>query len=201
MQRPSDNKIIIIKRNTRLEDLIVRFNTAGQAEFYIEHLGADFSEYEIEHEQYQNSLKNTERQLRKLGLVQVLDRAFLPNFIFGPDDIIVVVGQDGLVANTLKYLDGQPVVAVNPDPDRWDGVLLPFEVKDVTTIVSEVIQHGRRHREITMARVELSTGLNLYGVNDLFIGPKSHVSARYLIQLGSKSEQQSSSGIIVSTGA
>ena len=44
MHRPEDNKIIIIKRATRLEELIARFNTAGQAEFYIKHLGADFSE-------------------------------------------------------------------------------------------------------------------------------------------------------------
>ena len=35
------------------------------------------------------------------------------------EDIVVVVGQDGLVANTLKYLQGQPVIAVNPD--RSDG--------------------------------------------------------------------------------
>ena len=40
----------------------------------------------------------------------------------------------------------------------------------------------------------------LYGVNDLFIGPKSHTSVRYKIKLGKLEEQQSSSGIIVSTG-
>jgi NAD kinase len=200
MKRLIDNKIILIKRSTRLEELVARFNTINQAKFYIEHLGADFSDYEIEHQQYMDSLKQTELQLRKLGLVQVLDRAFLPNFIFGRDDTIVVVGQDGLVANTLKYLNEQPVIAVNPDPGRWDGVLLPFKVADVTTIVTEVFLHGRRHCEITMAKAELSNGLNLYGVNDLFIGPKSHVSARYHIKVGVKSEQQSSSGIIVSTG-
>ena len=200
MQRLSDNKIILIKRSTRLEELVARFNTINQAKFYIEHLGADFSDYEIEHQQYLESVRQIEMQLRKLGLVQVLDRVFLPNFIFSSDDTIVVVGQDGLVANTLKYLNKQPVVAVNPDPDRWDGVLLPFTVKDVATIVTEVLLHGRKHREITMAKAKLSNRLKLYAVNDLFIGPKSHVSARYHIKAGEKSEQQSSSGIIVSTG-
>ena len=200
MQRLTDNKLMLIKRSTRLEELIARFNTLNQARFYIEHLGADFSDYEIEHQQYMNSLKQTEMQLRRLGLVHVLDRVFLPNFIFGRDDIIVVVGQDGLVANTLKYLDEQPVIAVNPDPGRWDGVLLPFKVEDVATIVSEVFLHGRGYCEITMAKAQLNDGLTLYGVNDLFIGPKSHVSARYEIKIGTQSEQQSSSGIIVSTG-
>jgi hypothetical protein len=34
----------------------------------------------------------------------------------------------------------------------------------------------------------------------LFIGPKSHVSARYVIRQGNYEEQHSSSGLIVSTG-
>ena len=43
---------------------------------------------------------------------------------FGPEDVIIAVGQDGLVANVAKYLDGQPVVGVNPDPQRNPGVLV-----------------------------------------------------------------------------
>jgi hypothetical protein len=37
-------------------------------------------------------------------------------------------------------------------------------------------------------------------VNDFFVGPKSHTSARYEIRLNERRETQSSSGIIVSTG-
>ncbi|MFT7387173.1 MAG: hypothetical protein ACI8VC_000410 [Candidatus Endobugula sp.] len=33
----------------------------------------------------------------------MVERNLLPNFIFGPEDIVVVIGQDGLVANPLKY--------------------------------------------------------------------------------------------------
>ncbi|WP_202799644.1 hypothetical protein [Rhodanobacter sp. 115] len=51
-----------------------------------------------------------------------------------------------------------------------------------------------------MARANLSDGQELYAVNDLFIGPRSHVSARYQIHQGGRSETHSSSGIIVSTG-
>jgi hypothetical protein len=125
--------------------------------------------------------------------VLVLDRAFLPNFVFGAEDTVVVLGQDGLVANSLKYLQEQPLIAVNPDPARWDGVLLPFEVKDVSKVVVDVFARKRTYREITMARAELNNGQKLYGVNDLFIGQKSHVSARYQISMGSREEKQSSS--------
>jgi len=200
MKRLTENKIILISRTSRLEELVARFNTLGQAKFYVEHLGADFSDYEVEHQNYKKALHETETQLRTLGRVQILDRAFLTNFVFGADDTIVVLGQDGLVANTLKYLQEQPVIAVNPDPVRWDGILLPFEVKDVSMVVADVFARRRTLREISMARAELNNGQILYGVNDLFIGPKSHISARYQISIGPKTERQSSSGIIVSTG-
>jgi NAD kinase len=200
MKRLTENKIILVSRATRLEELVARFNTVGQAKFYVEHLGADFSDYETEHGNYKNALRETQMQLEALGRVLVLDRAFLPNFVFGDEDTIVVLGQDGLVANSLKYLQEQPVIAVNPDPARWDGVLLPFEVKDVSKVVVDVFARKRTYREITMARAELNNGQKLYGVNDLFIGQKSHVSARYQISMGSRVEKQSSSGIIVSTG-
>lgn len=53
----------------------------------------------------------------------MIDRSLLPNFLFGDDDIVVAIGQDGLVANTLKYLTEQVLIGVNPDPHRWDGIL------------------------------------------------------------------------------
>jgi hypothetical protein len=52
-----------------------------------------------------------------------------------------------------------------------------------------------------MAQATLNDGQSLLAFNDLFIGVKSHLSARYRICLGQQAEQQSSSGIIVSTGA
>lgn len=200
MKRLTENKIILVTRTTRLEELIARFNTVEQAKFYVEHLGADFSDYETEHGKYRDAQRDTEAQLRQIGRVQTLDRAYLPNFVFGPEDTIVVLGQDGLVANTLKYVNERPVIAVNPDPKRWDGVLLPFQVPDVHKIVLDVFAKSRQSREITLAKASLNTGQVLYGVNDLFIGHRSHVSARYELRLGPKIEQQSSSGIIVSTG-
>ena len=36
-----------------------------------------------------------------------------------------MVGQDVLVANVAKYLSGQPVIGVNPEPERNSGVLVP----------------------------------------------------------------------------
>lgn len=200
MQPTTDRKIILLIRETRLAELIRRFNTLQQAQFYVEHLGADFSDYVAEDRQYQQAAQAAEMVLRRFGRVQKVDRRYLSNFIFGADDLVVVLGQDGLVANTLKYLDGQPVIGVNPDPGRWDGVLLPFVVADLAAVVPEALSGRRKIREVTMAKAMLNTGAVLYAVNDLFIGPQSHISARYTLSIDGKQERQSSSGIIVSTG-
>ena len=52
-----------------------------------------------------------------------------------------------------------------------------------------------------MAEAKLTDGQSLLAFNDLFIGPKTHVSARYRLAWGGQSEPQSSSGVLVSTGA
>src|SRR5882724_10646133 len=200
MNRLTDNKIVLVTRPTRLDELVIRFNTVSQARFYIEHQGADFTDYFREDETYHRALSEAQAVLARVGRVQTVDRGFLPNFVFAPDDTVVTLGQDGLVANTLKYLDGQPVVGVNPDPERWDGRLLSFRVSDLPTVMPDVMLRKRPARSVTMAKASLNNGQTLYGVNDLFIGPKTHSSARYLIRSGESSEAQSSSGVIVSTG-
>ena len=200
MDRLTENKIILVVRRTRLDELIARFNTEAQARFYVEHLGADFSDYQTEDATYKKAVREAEAILRRIGRLQIVDRRFVPNFIFGPQDTVVALGQDGLVANVLKYLDGQTLVGVNPDVKRWEGVLLPFAVRDLEQILPEVLAGKRRIQTVSIAEAVLNTGERICGVNDLFIGPRSHTSARYRIQMGKHAEDQSSSGIIVSTG-
>ena len=120
--------------------------------------------------------------------------------IFGKDDIVIAVGQDGLVANAMKYLDGQPLIGVNPDPARWDGVLLPFETGEIGKVLPKVINGTFDTKNVTMGKVETKDGQVLYAVNDFFIGVSNHTSARYNINYRNRVENQSSSGIIISTG-
>lgn len=194
------NKIIIVTRKTRLSELIYKYNTFEQAKFYIEHMGADFSDYIIEDETYRSAVKTVTEGCERLARVQVVDRESVPNMIFGENDIVVAVGQDGIVANTMKYLDGQPLIGINPDIRRWDGVLLPFEPEQISDIASNVIKGNFREKTVNMAEAVTTDGQHMLAVNDLFIGQKTHVSARYEICFQNRTENQSSSGIIVSTG-
>lgn len=194
-------KLVLVSRKTRLEELIARFNSRAQAKFYIEHAGGDFADYEREDDAYRAALDRVRRGL-ELGLkMQVMDRSLVPTYQFDERDLVVAVGQDGLVANTAKYVGEQPIVGVNPDPTRFDGVLLPFLPDQARLAVEGVLEGKARLRGVTLAEAALADGQRLLAFNDLFIGAKSHVSARYRIAWGGREEPQSSSGIIVSTGA
>jgi NAD kinase len=197
------DKVVLVVRKTRLEELIERFNTRAQAQFYIEHAGGDFGDYVGEDDAYRRALDVVRRALEGEAQlkVQVVERGFLPTFSFAPDDVVVTLGQDGLVANTAKYVGGQPIVAINPDPQRFDGVLLPFSPAEARAQVVRVATGEARLREVTLAEAVLADGQRLLAFNDLYLGAKSHVSARYTIDWRGRVEPQSSSGVIVSTGA
>jgi len=193
--------VIIVTRKTELDDLVARFNTRAQARFYLEQAGHSFERIEIAHEKHQQVLSRVRQAVPTGFKSQLIDREMVPRFTFGQADLVVTVGQDGLVSNTAKYLAGQPILAVNPDPEQFDGVLLPFTTDTVEQQLYETLFGPLQAKKVTLAKAELSDGQSLLAFNDFFIGARSHVSARYNIEIGSRRETQSSSGIIVSTGA
>lgn len=195
-----ENVIVVIGK-TRLEQLIERFNTKAQARFYIEHAGGNFSEYEAEHDAFKEALDKIIADTSGLVKHKVIERKFLPNFLFSAQDVVVALGQDGLVANAAKYVKQQPLLGVNPDPQRNDGILLPFIKETYRENLIRVLEENYQSTQVTMAQARTSDGQSLLAFNDLFIGPSSHTSARYHIQFNGKQEYQSSSGLIVSTGA
>ena len=197
---PEEGKVVLVVRETRLEQLVAQYNTLEQTQFVIESRGGTFEDTLAEHNAYREAIKTVQATLSDKARIQCVSREYLPNYIFGPEDIVVVIGQDGLVANTLKYLDGHPVIGINPEPSRYDGVLLPFEVKDLAKVFSDVSHARFQSREITMAQATLNDGQRMIAVNELFIGPRFQTSAFYDLRIDEKHERQSSSGVIVSTG-
>ncbi|MEZ4737923.1 MAG: sugar kinase [Flavobacteriales bacterium] len=190
---------IIVHGRTRLETLTERFNTRSQARFYIEQNGGDFSDYEREHDAFHSALDQVQRSLARTIKNKLVDRAFLPSFIFGNDHLVITIGQDGLLANAAKYVGGRPMIGVNPDPERYDGVLLPFSAKTCPAAVEQVLEGSYAFREASLAEAILNDGQRLLAFNDLFIGISDHTSARYRISFGKDQEEQSSSGVLVAT--
>jgi hypothetical protein len=162
---------------------------------------AALADYEDEDVAQRNTLQRLRKELDLGYPLKFVAREYLPTFDFRGCLAVVVVGRDGLVANAAKYVGDLPIVAVNPDPQRIDGVLLPFHVRQARQAVERTIGDRVKIREVTLAEVNLNDGQRMLAFNDFFVGCHSHVSARYVLRLADRAEPQSSSGMIVSTGA
>ncbi|MDX2061756.1 MAG: hypothetical protein SFY70_01710 [Bacteroidia bacterium] len=193
---------VVVCAETRLEQLQARFNTRAQTRFYLEQNGQDFAAYQAEHDTYHHSLEAVLKALARVLKVKPLERQYVARNLFADTEVVVVVGRDGLVANTAKYVGGRPLAGVNPDPSRNVGVLLPFGPDTLLAGLRPVLEgKAYPHRTVTLAEARLQDGQRLLAFNDLFVGAETHVSARYGLQYAGAHEDQSSSGLIVSTGA
>ena len=173
-------KLVVVKRKTMVEELVERHGTRGQARFLAENRGESFAGVEQAHETYEQARQALRKSLPAGIRSQWIDRGFLPNFLFGPHDL---------------------VITLDPDPERIDGFLVPFPIAGASAAVPAALAGSIPVRKITMARARLDDGQTIDAVNDLFIGIQSHASARYRIEYRRNVENQSSSGVIVSTGA
>jgi NAD kinase len=162
---------------------------------------AAFASYEQEDRAQHGTIDRLKKELDLGYPLKFVAREYLPTFDFRGCIAVVVVGRDGLVANSAKYVGELPIVAVNPDPQRIDGVLLPFHVRQARQAVQHAAENRAKIREVTLAEVNLNDGQRMLAFNDFFIGCQSHVSARYVLRVDNQEEPQSSSGLIVSTGA
>lgn len=193
-------RVVYVIRETDFELLLARHATRQQARFFLETRGQDLAVLEAGHEQFGAALRTARATAPEDWRQTVVRRAELDRFLFAPDDIVVALGQDGLVANVAKYLDGQPVLGVNAAPDMYDGVLMQVPMLRLGEALRASVAGEADCQLRTMAEGVLDTGDRLLALNELFIGHRSHQSARYLIDLAGESERQSSSGLIVATG-
>ncbi len=200
MSTPLSPRAVIVRRPTELELIIAQHGTRAQAAFYLERQGVRIDDVEERHRRLNAALLSVRSQVPRAWRQITLLRTDLDRFVFEESDIIVAVGQDGLVANVAKYLDGQYVIGVNPDRTQYEGVLVPHEVAAVGDLLADCIGQRAPSETRSMVEANLDDGQHLTALNEIFIGHHSHQSARYRLAIGATNERQSSSGIIVATG-
>ncbi len=197
-------RLIVVTRASPVEALVQRHGTQSQAKFYMAARKQRFDVVAAQDQAIQTGLATVLAAVPPDWRRVRVDRGDLDRFVFRPDDVVLVVGQDGLVANVAKYLDGQLCIGVNPDPQTWDGVLCRHRPEQVPAILRWVERRyptlGYTIEPRPLVVGEREDGQRLYALNELFIGHRSHQSARYTLQLGDRTERQSSSGIIACTG-
>ncbi|WP_411901824.1 NAD(+)/NADH kinase [Methylorubrum thiocyanatum] len=193
-------RAVFVTRETDYELLIARHATRGQARFFLESRGEGLAQVEARHERFHAVLARARAAVPGEWRQALVRRADLDRFLFGPDDVVVAVGQDGLIANVAKYLGAQPVIGVNPAPDLYDGVLARNPVERLPRLLPASVAGDVALERRTMVEAVIDGTERLFALNEIFVGHRSHQSARYRIEDGTASEDQSSSGLIVASG-
>lgn len=197
-------RLVILTRPSHKAELELRYGTVAQARFLMAQAArgaADFARAERDDVVQDDAARRIRMALPDDVTVVEIDRSQVAQFVFEPHDVVVAVGQDGLVANVGKYLEGQPLAGVNPDPADIEGVLLAYTVDGFVAALPEVLASRRPTRAVTLAETVTNDGQVLRAFNEIFVGVPNHQSVRYRISYRGRSEMQSSSGLIVATGS
>lgn len=193
-------RAVFVTRQTDYELLLAHHATRGQAKFFLETRGQDIDVLEDRDRRFHAVLQSGRGVVPDNWRQALVKRTDLDRFLFGPEDVIVVVGQDGLVANVAKYLDGQPVLGLNPAPDLYDGVLVRVPLARLSGSMIASVAGAAHVERRTMVEAQLDSGERLLALNEIFVGHHSHQSARYRIATADLTEDHSSSGLIVASG-
>lgn len=196
----STPRVVVVHRRTEYEDLIARHGTRGQARFFLATRQQDLGEVELRHTHTQAAMTTVSSAVPADWSRAVVEREDLSRFVFRPEDIIVVVGQDGLVANLAKYISDQPVIGIDPLPGANAGVLVPHAPAAIGRLLTAVTAGTAGILRRAMVQADTDDGQSLTALNEIYVGQPTHQSARYTLDVAGAVERQSSSGIIVGTG-
>ncbi|MEV7782399.1 hypothetical protein [Kitasatospora sp. NPDC088351] len=196
-------RAVLVHRRTEYDELLAHHGTPGQAAFFLSSRGRSAEEVEQRHRRQTEALGRAAAAVPLDWRRTRVERTDLPRFLFEPEDVVVVVGQDGLVANVAKYLDGQPVIGVDGDPGRNPGVLVRHRASALSALLPAAVSRtGARHlEERTMVEAVADDTQRLLALNEVYLGQPGHQTARYRLAVsGGEAEPQASSGVLVGTG-
>lgn len=197
-------RMVLVHRRTEYEELLARHGSRGQAAFFLSSRGRALEEVERRHERTAAALREVAAAVPQDWRRSRVERGDLDRFLFAPDDVVVVAGQDGLVANAAKYLSGQPVIGIDTDPGRNPGVLVRHRAADAAGLLRAAAGPGADGllEERTMVEAVADDTQRLLALNEIYVGQRSHQTARYRLSGpgAGADEAQASSGVLVGTG-
>jgi hypothetical protein len=217
-------RVVLVHRVSEYEELLARHGTRGQAAFVLGSRGdgggrengggrdgnggggQDIDTLAARHHATRRALAAVAARIPLTWRQAAVERADLDRFLFAPEDIVVVAGQDGLVANVAQYLHGQPVIGIDTDPGRNPGVLVRHREADAAALLRAAAGPHVATDDLTMAEGVTDDGRTLLALNEIYIGSPGHRTARYRLSAGTGErageggETQASSGVLVGTG-
>lgn len=193
-------RAVLVDRRTAYEELLARHATRGQVAFFLRGRGLDLEEVDARHGRHDAARRHVLGAVPPSWRTATVRRDELDRFLFTDDDVVLVLGQDGLVANVARFLTGQPVLGLDPEHAHRAGVLTAHPPEACADLLADLGRGTGSLEERAMVRAALDDGRELRALNEVFVGHRSHQSARYVLRVGEAAEHQSSSGLLACTG-
>lgn len=193
-------RVVVVSRRSERDELLLHHGTLQQARFFLESRGQTLDPVLARHADVAMAIHRVSTAIPAAWRRARVERHELDRFLFEADDVVVAVGQDGLVANVAKYLRGQPVIGVNPSTALYAGVLVRHPPQAAGDLLAMFARGSLRCEARAMVQARLGDGQTLLALNEVFVGHRTHQSARYTLAFDGRSERHSSSGLIVATG-
>lgn len=151
---------------------------------------------------HRQTLREVIRVLKTLPLsFRVLDR----NRIQKPlrADLILTVGGDGTALAASHFAGQTPIFGINSAPQTSLGFFCLAGPGNFRRFLKQILNGKRKPLSIPRLEARLNgKKLKPYGLNELLFASRLQgETARYLLEVGSKKEEQKSSGIWIATGA
>ena len=121
----------------------------------------------------------------------------------GRYDAVIVVGGDGTVLDVARGVRATPIIAVNSSPVASVGHFCCATGDDFATVIERIRSGDLGPTRLARLRLAVDGVVHPYpALNDvLFAAVLPAETARYILRVGGREEEQKSSGIWVSTAA
>lgn len=121
----------------------------------------------------------------------------------GKKDLVITVGGDGTFLRAAHFVRDTPMLGVNMDPGQKVGFFTRATTKDFAKKFRQLVAGKAKILELPRLQVEIDGKvIPDLALNEVFFGDRTpYKMCRYKLSVGGKSEEQRSSGVLVSTGA
>jgi NAD+ kinase len=155
------------------------------------------------HREHQKTVETVERVLTRLGVHVHLVRRAHAQFDASDAALVVAVGGDGTLLAASNNLDAVPILGVNSAPRHSVGFFCAAKRSTFAALVTQALEG--KLAGVTLTRMQVSVAGRVRAsriLNDaLFAHVSPAATSRYVLQLGSHSEEQRSSGFWIGPAA
>ncbi|MBU1204500.1 MAG: NAD(+)/NADH kinase [Nanoarchaeota archaeon] len=141
--------------------------------------------------------------LRKRDIkFKCIERSRLNKSAFRNKNLIIAVGGDGTFLRASHFVKNELLLGVNSDPKTKEGFFMSSCKNDFDKKLELFLNHKFFVEKHTRLKSKINKKEICLALNEVFIGNKiPYKTSLYKIFFNNKTEEQKSSGIIVSTGA